>query len=244
MRLMLTIFRLSASALLSVFPGTSFASSDLAGGGVSLSQTRVIFSATDKAQALKIKNSGQERYLIQSRVQGAAGETISAPFVVIPPLFTLQPDSHQQLRIVSQGGALPEDRESLFFLSILAIPAQQAPNMDVSKVSMGIRFGLKLFYRPTKLGAGPQACSLQVRRLPDGVLIENPTPFFQTFGQLKLNNIPVNLDAQASMLNPYGSQHYPMDERAMQAEWQTINDYGALTKRCYQTLASVKDKTS
>lgn len=244
MRLMLTIFRFSASALLTVFPVTIFASPGLADGGVSLSQTRVIFNATDKAQVLKIKNSGQERFLIQSRVLMAPGETTSAPFVVTPPLFTLQPDSHQQLRIVSQGRALPEDRESLFFLSILAIPAQQAPDMNVSKVSMGIRFGLKLFYRPTELGTGPQACSLQVRALPDGVLIENPTPFFQTFGQLKLNNIPVNLDIQASMLKPYGSQHYPMDERAMQAEWQTINDYGALAKRCDQTLSAVKDKTS
>lgn len=244
MRLMLTIFLFSASALLAVFPGTTFASPGLADGGVSLSQTRVIFNATDKAQVLKIKNSGQERYLIQSRVLVAAGEAASAPFVVIPPLFTLQPESHQQLRIVSQGGALPEDRESLFFLSILAIPAQQTPDMGVSKVSMGIRFGLKLFYRPTELGTGPQACSLQVRALPDGVLIENPTPFFQTFGQLKLNNIPVNLDIQASMLKPYGSQHYPMGERAMQAEWQTINDYGALAKRCDQILSSVKDKTS
>lgn len=244
MSLMLTVFLLFASALFMIFPGTTFAAPDLTDGGISLSQTRVIFSSTDKAQALKIKNSGQERFLIQSRVLVAPGETTSAPFVVIPPLFTLQPDSHQQLRIVSQGGVLPEDRESLFFLSVLAIPAQSAPNMDVSKVSMGIRFGLKLFYRPAKLDTGPQACSLQVRMLPDGVLIENPTPFFQTFGQLKLNNIPVNLDTQASMLKPYGSQHYPMDERAIQAEWQTINDYGALAKKCYQTLSAVKDKTS
>jgi len=244
MRHMLTILRFSASALLTVFPGATFASPSVAEGGVSLSQTRVIFSSTDKAQSLKIKNSGQERYLIQSRVLMTSRATTSAPFLVIPPLFTLQPDSHQQLRIVSKGEALPEDRESLFFLSILAIPAQQTPDMDVSKVSMGIRFGLKLFYRPTELGTGPQACSLQVRVLPDGVLIENPTPFFQTFGQLKLNNLPISLDTQTSMLKPYGSQYYPMDERAMQAEWQTINDYGALAKRCHQTLSAVKDKTS
>ena len=235
--------RYVVTALTMGLSGATLAIPGLADGGISLGQTRIVFISTDRAQVLGVKNSGQERFLIQSRVQMAPGNTLSAPFVVTPPLFTLQPDSRQQLRIVSMGGALPKDRESLFWLSVLAIPAQKVPDTEVSKVSMGMRFGMKLFYRPVYLGAGPQACSLQIRAQSDGVLIDNPTPFFQTFGQLVLNNKPVSLDIQSSMLAPYSSQRYPTESRVIQAQWQTIDDYGVLTEMCHQTVSSAEGKT-
>lgn len=241
---MLMMLLRSTLRLLIVFPGATLAVLGSADGGISLSQTRVIFSSTDKAQVLRVKNSGQQRFLIQSRVQDASEERSLSSLTVTPPLFILQPDSDQQLRIVSLGRDFPEDRESLFLLSVLAIPAQQAPGSEASKISMGIRFGLKLFYRPVGLGAGPKVCSLQVLAQPDGVLIKNPTSFFQTFGQLKLNNTPIRLDTQTSMLAPYSSQYYPIGGRVRMAEWQTINDYGVLTQTCHQRLSSVEGVSS
>lgn len=232
--------RCAISALIGL-SGVAFAAPSLVDGGISLNQTRVIFLSDDKAQVLEVKNSGQERFLIQSRIEMASTETSSAPFVVTPPLFTLPPDSRQQLRIVSQKAALPVDRESLFFLSLLAIPAHQAMDTDVSKVSMGMRFRLKLFYRPTALSSGPGICSLRISAQPGGAFIKNPTPFYQTVAYLKVNNKPVNLNTSTSMLAPYSSQYYSVDERVKQAEWQTINDYGLLAEACHQQVSSTED---
>lgn len=221
--------------------GMAFATPSLVDGGISLNQTRVIFRSDDKAQILTVKNSGQQRFLLQSRVERVSTEMSSAPFLVTPPLFTLQPDSQQQLRILSQRAVLPVDRESLFYLSILAIPAHEAISTEASKVSMGIRFRIKLFYRPLILGSGPEACSLRVTTQSDGIVINNPTPFYQTFARLAVNNQPLNLDISTSMLAPYSTQHYPTHSRVEQAEWQTIDDYGVLTKACHQPLSSTED---
>lgn len=213
-------------------------------GGVSLGQTRMIFLSTDKAQALEVKNTDRRAYLIQSRVQIAPDDATAAPLVVTPPLFTLQPQSSQLLRIVAQDNTLPADRESVFYLSVLAIPAQAGKNTASAQVSMGMRFTIKLFYRPASLKANAEttACRLRFTPASAGIQVENPTPYFQTFGQLKLNGTPVNLDAQPSMLAPFGSQNYPTHAASVQAEWQTITDYGGLSGPCQQSVSSTQEK--
>lgn len=215
----------------------SFVSSE---GGISLSQTRVVFISTDRAQILTIKNSGPRSWLIQSRVQQGLDNALNAPFIVTPPLFTLQPHSQQLLRIVSLGGRMPTDRESLFTLSLLAIPAAESQSIvsnALGKVSLGIRFTLKLFYRPAGLVDGIEAatCRLRMISTSEGIRVENPTPYFQTLGDLTLNGVPVKLTEQPSMLSPFGSHSYSLHTSgAIQTEWQTVTDYGGLSTRCKQ----------
>lgn len=211
------------------------AAEPIASEGISLSKTRVIFPASKKALALAVTNSGKQSYLIQSRVQLAPEDSTQAPFIVTPPLFRLQPDSLQQLRIVSQGVALPKDRESLFYLSLLVIPAGSEQLTQPMQVSMGLRFVLKLFYRPNGLASLPQ-CSLRFHRVAQGVRVENPTPYFQTLGNLAFNHVPVNLEQQPSMLAPQGEQLYPVSGKELEADWQTVTDYGGLSPLCQRHI--------
>ncbi|WP_025123105.1 MULTISPECIES: molecular chaperone [unclassified Serratia (in: enterobacteria)] len=212
-------------------------------GGVSLSQTRVVFLSTDKAQTLAIKNTDSRVYLIQSRVQMTPDETTAAPFVVTPPLFTLQPDNRQLLRIVAQGDEHPKDRESVFYLSVLAIPAREGKDIAPVQVSMGMRFVIKLFYRPAGLQESMEttACRLRFMPVPGGLRVENPTPYFQTLGHLTFNGTPVNMDVSASMLAPFGSVRYRVTGTSGQADWQTVTDYGGLSARCRQTVPSTQE---
>ncbi|WP_337262274.1 MULTISPECIES: fimbrial biogenesis chaperone [unclassified Serratia (in: enterobacteria)] len=212
-------------------------------GGISLSQTRVVFVSTDKAQTLAVKNTDSRAYLIQSRVQVAPGETTAASFVVTPPLFTLQPDSRQLLRIVAQGDERPEDRESVYYLSVLAIPAREGKDTSPVQVSMGMRFVIKLFYRPAGLQEGVEttACRLRFMLAPGWLRVENPTPYFQTLGHLTFNGTPVNLDAFPSMLAPFGSGHYPIRGASGQVDWQIVTDYGGLSASCRQAVPSTQE---
>lgn len=231
-------------AVLMLLSGPSLSAIGAVDGGISLNQTRVVFLSTDKAQTLTVKNTGQQGYLIQSRVQHMSGSTLPVPFIVTPPLFTLQPDSRQLLRILPQGGTLPTDRESVFTLSVLAIPAQRTEGMTTAKVSMGMRFGLKLFYRPAGLKDNVEAiqCRLGFSGHSGGVLIENPTPYFQTFGKLTINGSVVNLEVQSSMLAPFSAQHYPASGRVTKVEWQTLTDYGGLSTPCQQVVSFTQEK--
>ncbi|KFK96914.1 pilus assembly protein PapD [Serratia sp. Ag1] len=221
----------------------AMAAQTAASGGISLSQTRVVFVSTDKAQTLAVKNTGNQSYLIQSRVQQTPDDTTLAPFVVTPPLFPLKPDSKQLLRIIPQGSTLLTDRESLFYLAVLAIPAQASNDPPQAQISMGVRFIIKLFYRPANLKMSPSKaiCNLRLSQTANGVRIENPTPYFQTLGHLKLNMASINLDAQPSMLAPMSGQNYSIRERVTKAEWQTVTDYGGLSTPCQQTVSSTQE---
>ncbi|AHG18375.2 hypothetical protein Z042_00965 [Chania multitudinisentens RB-25] len=213
-----------------------------ANGGISLGQTRVIFSAADKAQTVKVKNTDGQTYLIQSKVLPASGKSGGTPFIVIPPLFALHAESQQLLRIVSQGGEFPSDRESLFYLEVLAIPTLAGKEKAAVQVSMGLRFVLKMFYRPAGLNVAPAACRLQMLAHPDGVRIKNPTPYYQTLGRLVVNNTSVNLHISPSMLAPLSEQIYSLGGRATRAEWQTLTDYGDLSALCQQIVSPIQEK--
>ncbi|MFW5401994.1 molecular chaperone [Yersinia sp. 1252 StPb PI] len=208
-------------------------------GGVSLSQTRVVFSAEDKAQSLTVKNSGMQNYLIQSRIQNEMKNDATVPFIVTPPLFPLGAEGNQLLRILKQGEALPDDRESLFYLSVLAIPSQPEPVPEEARLSMGFQFVIKLFYRPTALKDVPQnvGCQLTFSRVGNGIRIENPTPYFITFGTLKFDHNVIDLDTAPSMIAPMGAQTYPVAGSIKHVEWQTITDAGGLSALCQHTVS-------
>lgn len=217
-------------------------SSQAGEGGIRLGQTRVIFSSADKAQTITLSNSSQRAYLIQSRVQKGPEDTAAAPFITTPPLFSLKGKSSQILRILPQNSALPADRESLFYLSVSAIPARTEPVMSEDRVSVGVRFLLKLFYRPQGLPEA-DACSLTFSKDAQGLRIANPGAYYHTLGALSINGRSVPLDQQPVMVAPESSFSLAVDGPLRNIVWQTITDHGGLSPRCEQK-SSVAGETS
>lgn len=208
-------------------------SSQAGDGGIRLGQTRVIFSSADKAQTITLSNSGQRAYLIQSRVLNGPEDTTAAPFITTPPLFSMKGKSSQILRILPQNLALPADRESLFYLSVSAIPARTEPVMSVDRLSVGVRFLLKLFYRPQGLPE-VDGCILTFSQDAQGVRIANPGAYFHTLGALSINGRSVSLDQQPVMVAPKSSFSLAVDGPLRNITWQTITDHGGLSPRCQQ----------
>lgn len=206
-------------------------------GGISLNQTRVIFSAKDLSQTVAVHNTSDRSWMILSRVQ-AEEENSDAPFIVTPPLFPLKGNSSQQLRILLKQASLPTDQESLFYLSVAAIPSQSGPVPQTGKLSVGVRFVLKLFYRPIGLPLAPQdsACRLRISPQARGLSIANPTPYFVTMGTLMIDGQAVAIPPQESMIAPNGNLTLAAQHPVHQASWQSINDYGAHSEPCHQTF--------
>lgn len=206
-------------------------------GGISLNQTRVIFSSEDLAQTVAVKNNSSRSWLIHSRILSEA-ENDDAPFIVTPPLFPLKGNSSQQLRILLKQASLPADRESLFYLSVIAMPSHEGPVPDAGKLSVGVRFVLKLFYRPVglQLARNDAACHLIVSAQGGELRIVNPTPYFQTLSVLKVNDHVMAIPAQKSMIAPYDSLALPVERPLRRAIWQTITDYGTHSEPCSQTF--------
>nr|WP_282561358.1 molecular chaperone [Providencia rettgeri] len=210
-------------------------------GGISLSQTRVIFNEGKKSVPLTVKNTSEINYLIQSRVLTSLKETISSDFIITPPLFTLKSESQQALRIIADNLNLPTKQESLFYISVIGIPAQKKEEQDVTKLSMGIAFSIKLFYRPLGLTAPNEKiyCSLLFNKKNNETEIVNPTPYYLTIGELKMNNQKIDLSYDESMISPFGHLKIPEDFLGKTAGWKIITDAGGLSPECHHRIWGV-----
>lgn len=201
--------------------------------GISLGQTRVIFPASSKGVPVMLSNRGAEVYLIQAAVTDWQTNKPSSAFTVIPPLFRLEGNSNNVLRVSRTGGDLPVDRESVFHFRINAIPAGSAPSVGkdapAASVSVALGMGIKLLYRPDELGMTPAQAWERVSFTREGgdVSVDNPTPYYQTFAQLTFDGRPVDLDRSPAMLAPYSKTRYPAGGSVKKAVWSFITDYGS-----------------
>lgn len=227
---------------------SAFSANTLAEGGLSLSQTRVVFDSNMKNTKITISNQSDRVYLINSRalmpLSADKTQKVATQFIITPPLFRLEKESHNTLLIIpSDTSALPKDRESIFYLSFLAIPSVKKTELledeiPSTQLSLGINMSIKLFFRPVGLEISANIAPEKLIFSQHGqqLRIENPTPYYLTLGQLEINQKAINIRAQGAMLAPFSSQHYTVNEQAKQISWAVINDYGNLSERYRGTL--------
>lgn len=209
--------------------------------GISLDSTRIVFSAANGAQGqlIGVTSSMQSSspYLVKAQVladvEGAQTQTV---FAVAPSLFRLEPGTTNQLRVLKTGNqALPKDRESIFYLRVMALPAGQgdlsAPKAELGgAITVSTGSVIKLFYRPSGLALAPQQAmaALTFSRQGTGLSVSNPSPYFVTLSSLKIGgkSVPLSIRAQNTMIAPFGSITYPGINSVGQVTWEAINDFG------------------
>ncbi len=211
-------------------------------GGISLSRTRAVFLSTDKAQTLTLQNHGSRPYLVQSAVVASPEGHEPAPFLTTPPLFRLEANSKNTIRILRKGDAvLPTDRESVFYFTAIAVPAMTPPKETddsslAARISVGIQNTIKLFYRPAGLAMVPEEAEGRLTFYQQGskVQVHNPTPYYLTFSRLAFDGTEFKVRDSVSMIAPFSQVSYPVKGHVRQAQWSVINDYGG-TSQQYQT---------
>lgn len=122
------------------------------------------------------------------RVDSGGKNQAKAPFLITPPLFRLDAKEDNVLRVVRTGGNLPEDRESLYWLNIKAIPSSKHVE-GVNTLQIAINTRIKLLYRPSAVKGRPEdvADKLEWHREGNDFVVNNPTPFFMNFQTVTLN---------------------------------------------------------
>lgn len=201
--------------------------------GISLNQSRIIFSANDNSQQAQIRNTNNEPLLIQSTIiKEIEGNSVNN-FMVTPPLFRMEPNSEFSLRIVpNKIDDLPKEKESLFYLKIRAIPSIKEAEDSKEKPGMVFitAFIIKLYYRPEKIEP-PNDETYQLVELKGkngNWYFNNPTPYYMTM-------VDLSIDGKAhsgSLLIPPFSQ-YPFTEinkNTKNISWRFLNDLGVGTK--------------
>lgn len=213
---------------------------------VVLSGTRVIYGAQAREVTLRLTNEGQGPVLVQSWIDGgdlrALPDQVEVPFILTPPLFRLDPQKGQTLRIIYTQDPLPQDRESLFWLNAMEVPPRPSTTNSLNTMQLALRTRIKLFFRPAGLVGKANEAAEQVLwrfvKRPNGgyaLLVDNPTPYHVTFTKISLTAGGRNFTLDAGgMVAPLATAQFDVGhvaavegETPSAVHYSFVNDYGA-----------------
>lgn len=204
-----------------------------ASASVVIGSTRVIYASDAKEVSVRITNGGQSPVLLQSWIDEGNREAkpadLNVPFVLTPPINRVEANKGQTLRISRLDSSLPMDRESVFWLNVLEIPAKATQLAGENQLQMAFRTRIKLFYRPVGLvgHANDAAKALQWQRQGQKLAAVNPTPYYVNLVSLTMNGKVVDGD----MVEPYGSRLFNAPgKQGHQLSVSFVDDYGAINQ--------------
>ena len=216
-------------------------SAGVAQAGIIVGGTRVIYDGGKREASLSVKNPDNVPYLIQTwaDAEGASGENKGAakpPFIVTPPLFRLDANKENLVRIIRSGGTLPGDRESIYWMNVKSIPG--SAKGDKNTLQIAVKTRLKLIYRPEGLKAPGDDDYKKVtfQRAGSQIQVSNPTPYYLSFYSMNVGNTVIS--TTNVMVPPKGSASYPVPSAASgaQVSWKVINDFGGSSEAVVSPL--------
>jgi P pilus assembly chaperone PapD len=214
---------------------------------VIISGTRVIFPAQDGEVDVRLTNQNATPALVEAWIDSgdpkSTPDKVNTPFLITPPLFRMEPNRDQSLRILFTHSEqpLPADRESLFFLNVLEVPPKPSGQQFQGKnyIQLAIRSRLKFFYRPAGLAGDPQKApnELSFKAANDAgavtLVVHNPTPYYVTIGQITVDVGGVSHKVDTGMVAPLSDLRLAVSDlkqapsAGSAVKYDCINDYGA-----------------
>lgn len=203
--------------------------------------TRVIYPGSEKEVTVKVSNQGKSPVLIQSWVDkgsvDAKPEKIQVPFILTPPIGRIDPAKSQTLRLsYTASPALPEDRESVYWLNVLEIPPV-TKNMAPNHLQIAFRTRIKLFYRPAALADRTKAtdAAKQLRWTASGntLTATNGSPYFVSLASVAIKSGAGKTVVDGEMVPPQGSHAFVVKgstplRAGTPLSYEYIDDWGAV----------------
>jgi fimbrial chaperone protein len=223
--------------------------------GLSIERFRMIYPAAEKRGITwSLTNNSDRPYLMQSWVrpmdfttglpaaeEGNKAPAAAIPLLVTPPLTRVEPGDRLTLRIRLTEMSLPQDRESVFYLSVKGIPsAPDKASQTGGQLVVAVVNNMKLFYRPEGMPQGGVANASRQLRFSlqgDALVVDNPTPFYINFSQLTVGGKPLAAEALRKLVPPKGQQRYPVASGSRgTVEWQVVGEDNKATPLQRQDL--------
>jgi len=196
--------------------------------GVNIGGTRVIYDGGKKEAAIGVSNPDSVPYLIQSWFDNPDNSSGKIPFVITPPLYRLDRGQENTMRIV-RAGSVPDNKESMFWLNIKAIPAAER---KANSLQIAVKTRIKLIYRPASLKRkNPEdfADQLKWTRSSNNISVSNSGNYYMNFNEITVagKKVPeptyVAPGASATFSLPAGVSSGPVT-------FKLINDFGGVGK--------------
>lgn len=213
--------------------------------GVVLTGTRVIFADGQKDKTIYFQNKDHYPNLVQIWLdEGNEDSTLEnnqSPFAVSPPIFRINPNTGQSVRLLFTGeGKVPADKESLFYMNFSELPAIKKQDSDENRLMVIFKNRVKVFYRPKNLKGSPIDIYKELKfKLEDNIkphqlIIENPTAYYANVKELNLISEEKNIAIkQNELIAPKQTVNWTVNTdnkiiKNPKIKITLVNDYGVL----------------
>lgn len=208
---------------------------------VVMTGTRIIYPEGTREKVLQLSNKDDHPNLVQLWMDDGNNQSSPSksdvPFTLTPQIFRMEPQSGQVVRLAYLERNLPKDRESVFYLNFLQIPALKADKQTENKLVLIVNNRLKVFYRPAALKENVDTLGEKIQvtldsTTGDKIKIHNPTGYFISLRDAKLINGDKTISfATSEMFAPNSTTDLalPAGIKAKKGELLTlnvVNDYG------------------
>nr|ALG88543.1 Chaperone protein EcpD precursor [Pectobacterium carotovorum] len=220
------LYRLFMVVMLTVF-SVSTAIADIV-----ITGTRFVYPEKEREITIKIDNVGDKPSLVQVWIDAgdpdSTPEKAKVPFTITPPINRIGGGKSQTLRMIYTGGTLPDNKESLFWLNVLEIPATNKDEQN--QLRMAVRSRIKIFYRPQGLaGSANQAGKSIIWKKVNGAIEGyNPTPYFVSLANITEDKERKVAVSNGGMIAPGEKSVFPMKKSLSTIYPSYINDEGAI----------------
>lgn len=158
-----------------VLSALSLVTASSAWAALSVDQSRYIFEGDKDALSIVVENASPKTYGGQTWIENIKEADTRPTFVVTPPFFKVAGNGKQVLRVIKALEQMPEDKESIYWVSLQEIP----PLNKDGGLSVALRTKVKLLYRPANLMKGRKGAEseLSMKTLDGQTQLVNTTPY-------------------------------------------------------------------
>lgn len=199
-------------------------------------ESMLIFDERQSSTSYRIDNSDVRLpWLVQAWVEDIDEKRTNA-FTSVPLVFRVEPSSTFTVRIVKKG-ALPEDRETLFWAVSNSLPGgersvQKSDGDKISaQLSLAYRFKVPMIYRPAALAGKPQQPeSLQWSIAEGGKMkVHNPTRYVVQLNYVSVGGKRYQGKGVSWFISPEKSVMVDVSAgTGSRIKYGVVNDYGAV----------------
>jgi len=178
--------------------------------GVLADKTRLVYSPEAASHGLTLVNTNAYPVLVQTWIDKGEPDNLrpdqNAPYVMIPPVFRLLEKEVKSVRVIYNGKALPQDKETLYWINIYETPATGDPATKAKKLLMSMKTQLKIIFRPVSLKGdllkALQQVSCQLRQQNRVLSCQNRSGHYVFFNSIeaRLNGETFEAHAELDML--------------------------------------------
>lgn len=205
--------------------------------GIMADSSRIIYNEGMDQKSVILANTNTYSIFAQTWVDDGEGDPDfkNAPFVVVPPVFTLKSEEIKGINIIYNDIALPKDRESVFWLNLYEIPAVSRDSLNKDYLNLAMNTQIKIFYRPkvlNKFDLNNVQKELKFSWVENSqellLQAENSSPYYINIIGIYLSNhgshSKLNNEIE-NMISPFSKKTYKLENKKFIKEKNNILEY-------------------